>query len=468
MVEELSLINEILEKSGMELDFIGKYLARHLEAKRILHNDFTLKLTSAENKRYSEYAGQGLRCNILLNLTNYSCRELSKIIAGSEFYQTFLFAGDISRLDVPGKTKINDFSKMISGDELKKMLSESMRKVKKSPEICETVSTDVIWADCTCLLSNIHFPVDWILLRDAVRSTVKTIETLRKHGIIHRIKPPRLFLTEINKLCIEMSNTRRRPNSRKMRKKVLRKMKQLVKLVKGHAENYRNKLLNDSCKNTDLSGKQISQFLGRLNKITELIPKAEKQAHERIISGKKIKSDGKILSFYDDSVCVVPRGKAGSEIEFGNELLIAEQRDGFIMGWKLYKKKTNDTKKVSDILNIFSGEEYGVKALVTDRGFSSKTNSKKLEKKEIMDCILPKNTAAMKEAMKNTEYRRLQKRRSQTETRIAIIKQFIGDRLKSREFEYKEMKVGWAVITHNLVLLAKIMRENRGKIPNAA
>lgn len=472
-LNQLSLINEIFIKTGMEFDFIRSYLEKMLKQKRELAGNPEIELSAKEVKKYSRYASEALRCNILSNITSYPCRVLSNMIAGSSDYQTFIFAGDLSRSSVPGKSRINDFAKIIRPEELKEMLSGAMLKLKEDKTrealgLQHKIETDIIWADCTCLLTNIHFPVDWILLRDAVRSTIRTIETIRKHGIVHRMKKPSFFISEINSLCMKMSNTRRKANSKKARKSILREMKQLADTVLKHAERYRKLLQNSYKEKTDLTEKQMHQFADRLTNIIDQIPAAKKQAHKRIITEEKVPAKGKILSLYDDNVNVVPRGKAGAEVEFGNELLIAEQQDGFILGWEFYENKTSDTKKLPDILENFSIDRYKVGTLVTDRGFYSISNSKSLEDKNIFNCILPKSISEMQKAMKNKNYRALQKRRSQTETRIAITKNFTGKKLKSKDFEYKAMKVGWAIITHNLVLLSRIIKEERKDLKAAA
>jgi hypothetical protein len=46
------------------------------------------------------------------------------------------------------------------------------------------------------------------------------------------MEPPEEFLRRINRLCIQMTHRRRRADSRKERKRVLRGMKKLVKAQK--------------------------------------------------------------------------------------------------------------------------------------------------------------------------------------------------------------------------------------------
>jgi hypothetical protein len=45
-----------------------------------------------------------------------------------------------------------------------------------------------------------------------------------------------------------------------------------------------------------------------------------KQAHERIIGGRKVLNKDKVFSLYDEDVQVIVRGKSNAEVEFGNNL----------------------------------------------------------------------------------------------------------------------------------------------------
>lgn len=77
-----------------------------------------------------------------------------------------------------------------------------------------------------------------------------------------------------------------------------------------------------------------SQF----DQVLELLPQAQKQAHERIIGGRLVENREKILSLYEPDVHVIVRGKAGAEVEFGNTVLLGENRQGLILDFQIYKE----------------------------------------------------------------------------------------------------------------------------------
>ena len=68
---------------------------------------------------------------------------------------------------------------------------------------------------------------------------------------------------------------------------------------------------------------RINHRLKRVNLLS--IPK-KKHGCNRIIGGRRIKQAEKILSVYEPDIKVILRGKSGTEVEFGNQLVIGENR----------------------------------------------------------------------------------------------------------------------------------------------
>ena len=172
--------------------------------------------THSNSEEYSQRQYKSLRLAlryaILLAMTDLSYRELLHRAADSEIFQWFTHTSAINGVRPASKSSFERFEKYFSSDE--------------------------IFADTTCVRSNIHFPVDWVLLRDATHTLIKSIELIRSQELKHRIGDSRKFLRDMNKLCIEMTHVRKKKGAKKMRKKIFRRMKILMKTVENHAHNY--------------------------------------------------------------------------------------------------------------------------------------------------------------------------------------------------------------------------------------
>ncbi len=146
-------------------------------------------------------------------------------------------------------------------------------------------------------------------------------------------------------------------------------------------------------------------------------------------------------------------------MEFGNKLWLGESSQGLIVDYLLEKQQTNDTKHVLPALNRLTKQQgLPVKKIWGDRGLDSATNKKKLCEEGIYNGLCPKNVTEFRDRLeKEPDLGAGLKRRAGTEARIAIIiKNFMGDKPRAKGFKHRQMMVGWAVLTHNLWVLARL------------
>lgn len=414
---------------------------------------------------------QALRYDILLGLTGLSFRGLSLRVADSHLFQWFTYTDTLGPVRPLSKSTIERFEKLFSDEEITQLIHELNRAVadKEGAEQLLYRETalrfDEIFADTTCVKANIHFPVDWVLFRDATRTLIKAIMLIRCHGLRHRIQDPKHFITAMNKLCIAMTHARKKKDSKRVRKLVLRKMKRLMKLIESHANTY-YRVLESSWKETDWSEIEARVVLDRMKNILGQLPAAERQAHERIIGERRVANKDKILSFYDKDIRVLVRGKAEAEVEFGNALYLVEQSDGLIVDWHFIQEQApGDNKLVAESIGRIR-EEYGaIRSYTADRGFDSPENAIDLEKLKIINGICPRSVSELEKRLEDETFCRLQKRRGATEARIGIFKNaYLGTPLKSKGFKNRKTRIEWCILTHNLWKIATMAAQRRMEI----
>lgn len=410
--------------------------------------------------RYAHYA---LRCNVARHLMGLPFREFSVRLADSELLQWFCSINTFGQRKAISKSSLERFDKWFDVRDVEGVIRKQLASLQCADMAKELAGRDAgvrlddIFADSTCVKANIHYPVDWVLLRDATRSLIAAIVTIRRQGLKHRMPIPSEFVTRINRLCIQMTHSRRRKDGRKYRKQVLREMKKLSKLVQHHGERYRE-VLQARWQETEWTEKQANVVIKRIDNVLEKLPKAIEQAHERIIGKRPVKNADKILSLYEENVHVLVRGKADAEVEFGNGLYLAEQRDGLIVDWELFRDQPpTDSRLVKKSLQRITDNYGPVRAFCGDRGFDTKANAKHLESEEIFNGICPKAPTVMAERTTEPRFMELQRRRGQTEARIGIFKNaYLGRPLRSKGFVHKRNTVAWCVLTHNLWVLARM------------
>lgn len=452
---ELSRIDELLKLSGIESEFISKSL-EHYESKGAAK--------AWQLRRHAERSVQVLRSMVLMSLLGEDFRGMSRRLAECQLFRDFCRLEKLGVVKVPAKSTLQEYSKWLPEAEMREVIGKLVLAGSNGKEellLENDLELQHVWMDTTCVETNIHFPIDWVLLKDATRTLMKASALIRKHGLKSRMPPPEEFMTQMNRLCIKMTQSRRKVDSKKQRKAVLRSMKKLVKVVKQHARRHRD-LLDKEWGNTDWSRKQAEQVIKRMDGVLEQLPAAEKQAHERIIGERQVKNGDKIFSLYERETQIIVRGKANAEVEFGNTLLLAEQINGVILDWELFKGSAPQDSKLlkPSIKRMKTATQEAIKAVAADRGFDSEENSRYLEGEKVVNAICPKNPHKLALYMKDSKFQSMQKRRSGTEARISILKHsFFGGRLRVKGFASRQAAVAWRVLAHNLWVIARLPRQ---------
>jgi IS5 family transposase len=453
--QQLLRIDQLLLQSGAEAQFIAQSFEdwkAHCKFKNI---------SAKAQRRIQVHARRALRCNIARTLLMEDFRGFAIRLADSPLFQHFCAVAEIDRVQVPAKSTLQRYSQWCEEAAVRRLVDQITQQAHLHPQklrLRAPLDLDACFLDTTCLKANIHYPVDWVLLRDATRTLMKAVTLIRTQGLRHRMEEPALFLRRMNILCMEMTHARGKTDSQKQRKKVLRKMDKLVGGVARHAQRYRQ-LLDQQWEQTEWTRGETECILRRLDNVLGQLPAARQQARERILQGQLVASQDKILSLYEPDVQVIVRHKAGAEVEFGNTLLLGESPQGVILDWELFQEVApNDARLVSRSLKrIEENLHIHVKAVGGDRGFDSETNQQFLKKRKTYNGLCPRSVKALKQRKRSPKFNALQRRRSQCEGRIGIVKNnFLGRPLRNKGFASRELAVSWAVLTHNLWVIARL------------
>ncbi len=453
----LERVNELLILGGIEKDYVTEWLRLFREQAKGKRIDPRTIIGQQEQ------ATRALRCTFLRVMLGTDYRDLSVRLADSELLRWFIGMSDLKDKPTPSKSSLERYEKALGEGKIRELSQKLLALATQEPqegkrqalELAQVERIENYFLDVTCVKGMIHFPVDWVIFRDATRTLVKAMILIREQGLKHRMTPPEDFMKSMNRLCIAMTHQSRKKDSKKKRKGILRSMKALMKIVQKHAEHHRD-LLKSNWKETDWTLPAVQQVIDRMESVLEQLPEAMKQAHDRIIGGRLTDNDQKILSLYEPEMNVIVRGKAGATVEFGNSLRLGETESGLIIDWKLYKDQAPSDHKIAMEGVKETQKNFKIKTLVMDRGGDSQNNQKELDILGIKNGICPKDPEKLSAKMKDQEFRQWQTRRAQTEARISIFKNcFLGRPFRSKGFEHRELLVTWGVFVHNLWVIAR-------------
>jgi hypothetical protein len=165
---------------------------------------------------------------------------------------------------IPGKSTLQRYSQWLPEADMREAIDALLVAAsgkdedgKQPLELAGALNLESYFLDTTCVKLNIHFPVDWVLLRDAARTLI------RQRGLKVRMEEPEEFLKRMNQLCIKMTHARRKKDGKRVRKAVLREMKKLSKIIAAHAGRHRE-ALEKHWQETDLKEEEAGQIVERI------------------------------------------------------------------------------------------------------------------------------------------------------------------------------------------------------------
>lgn len=155
---QLVRINLILITGGVERDFVGLSLQRHLASVNPRYRS---------NVKYQrvlqEHSARGLRCNIVRVLSKLDFCELSVRLADSPLLQRFVGIARLDQVRVPSKSTLQRYEQWLPESELRAVI-EGLLVLATSPvatatlDLAEPVDIDVCYVDMPYVKADIHFP----------------------------------------------------------------------------------------------------------------------------------------------------------------------------------------------------------------------------------------------------------------------------------------------------------------------
>ena len=404
---------------------------------------------------------EAFRCCIIRELEGLSYRKLNIALASNPTLQKFALLDNIVKISVPSKSTLQRYTNLLSCEEFSQIHDQFNVLLFKDQKFLDGLESGDLYLDATCIGAQMRYPVDWLLIRDGARTMIKAMILIRQSGVKSRMGNPKEFMSKMNGLCIKMAAANRKKDASRKRKSVLREMKKLEKTIRKHAISHLD-IFELSWEQTKYTQGRARVIADRLRKTIEIMPKVIFQAHERIIGERQVKNADKILSLYQGDVHVVTRRKAESHNEFGSQLLIAEQADGFIVDFNFEKEKiSNESKMLPGTLEYYKNLfDKAPDSITTDRGFSSPQVHELLREDKVYDAICPKSPSELQARMKEPEFREKIKRRGQNEGRISIVKNnFLSGAKKAYSYDRRHKAVCWGVLIHNLTKLTRMLIE---------
>lgn len=182
LVDDLEKLDQDLKASGLETKAI-KFALENLEK----------GVSPKQRNRRAEFAVYALRVELLRQILGVPGFEaFSVTLASSDLLTDFCGCRSIAGIRWTSKSSLHRASTLFSDEQLRALntlMVECVGSATSSTQLGLEGPEDlsVCLVDSTCLEANIHFPVDWLLLRDVSTTLLKAIKLIRNEGLLNRM-----------------------------------------------------------------------------------------------------------------------------------------------------------------------------------------------------------------------------------------------------------------------------------------
>lgn len=451
---------------GIDLDPILKRISDFLDTQpkivERVRQDLQWGLKKPDTGRTAMTPTQVLRSLVVMRVKNWDYRELRERIADG--YTLRRFTGFHSRR-VPKHDAFNRaFNKLrphtmqaLNDWVLKAAIGLGLEDGKR------------LRVDTTVVETDIHHPTDNTLLWDVVRVLTRLVGRLAEfvpNGIVgfpNRKRSARRRMLEIQRLT-----------SRQRHDQQQDKYRQLIGIAQQVVHNARGVLerTKDQCAVDLMDDIIIGELRRKIDHYCQLGARVIDQSRRRVLEGEPVPTEEKIYSIFETHTDLIKRGKIQKPIEFGHKIFLAESGCGLITQYRVLEGNPSDHIHVTPSLKCHK-KTFGLAPdwYSSDRGFFSDDNIKACRGVKLV-CIPQrggKRTASREAFEKSPEFKKGQRFRAGIEGRISVL--FRGRGMKrclAKGRERFEVLVGAAVLTNNLMTIARLLNQKQKHFRRAA
>jgi len=313
--------------------------------------------------------------------------------------------------------------------------------------------------DATCVQTTIHHPTDSGLLVDSVRVLSRFVQRARE-----LVKDQ---MSNVQQACRSRLRTARQVAQtlhRQLRRKVEEKEAQQKELYQKLIETAEQMVRQSRAVVTALThqtGQVAQRLLSQATKVLPLVEGVIAQTRRRVLEGKKMASDQKVLSLFEPHTRAIPRHKGGALVEFGRHVILDEVEGGIVTRYQILEHPNEHGQAVEAVEHHQALFEHPPGLVAGDRGVHSPETEERLKDAGVK-CVAIPASGKLSEERKALEHTRSWKRgyrwRAGIEGRIASLRRDFGWRTCGYHGQDgMERWLGLGVIASNLrrIALAK-------------
>src|SRR6266700_297462 len=313
--------------------------------------------------------------------------------------------------------------------------------------------------DATCVQTEIHHPTDSGLLVDSVRVLSRFVK--RAKGLVaEQVRSVEQTCRSRLRSAKGVAQQLHRQLQRKGEDKEA-EQKQLYQKLVETAEH----MVQQASRVVAALGQQTEQQAQRLRSEAEavlpLVKRVIAQTRSRVLEGKKVPSDQKVLSLFEPHTRAIPRHKGGALVEFGRHVVLDEVEGGIVTRYQILQHPTEHGQAIEAVAHHQALFEHPPGLVAGDRGGQSAETEERLKAAGVKCVAIPaagKLSPERQALERSRPWRRGYRWRAGIEGRIASLRRDFGWRKSTYHGQDgMERWLGLGVIASNLrrIALAK-------------
>src|SRR5258708_4612837 len=272
-----------------------------------------------------------LRMLILKHLYQWSYKECEGRVADSLVLRWFC---RVAFHEVPDGSTLFRWEQTLRVETVHTLVDQAARLARQA----KVTKGRKLRLDATCVQTTIHHPTDSGLLVDSVRVLSRFVQRARE-----LVKDQ---MSNVQQACRSRLRTARQVAQtlhRQLRRKVEEKEAQQKELYQKLIETAEQMVRQSGAVVTALTqqtGQVAQRLLSQATKVLPLVEGVIAQTRRRVLEGKKMASDQKVLSLFEPHTRAIPRHKGGALVEFGRHVILDEVEGGIGTPYQILEHPT--------------------------------------------------------------------------------------------------------------------------------
>lgn len=430
---------------GRELAAMSKVLVEMPRIYEVAYQDL-IGLKDAETGRIGMNAEQVVRAAILKQYRSLSYQELAFHLDDSASFRAF---ARLSRGQHPSTSTLQENIKALSAETWEQIQGIIIQyAAAKGIEKGRTIRVD-----STATETDIHYPTDSELLRDAMGAITRLLIEGKQLSPV-----PGYGYTDhrrvVKKRALKIHNSKKESE----REKCYRDLLQIAAQVKGYAVGAIAMLWVYSSPDAEqvVCARMLADELERL---VGLLERVADQARRRVIEGEKVPAGEKVVSIFECHTDIIEKGNR--ETVYGHKLFVAGGQSGLMLDCVIQRGNPADSNLFIPLLErqekLFQRVPRQVAA---DGGFASKDNLRQAKQLGVADVSFSKRRGlSVLDMVKSSwVYKKLRNFRAGIEAGISTLKRAFGlTRCTWSGWDGFCQYVRSAIVAYNVMLLARLL-----------